>query len=132
MFKIFVCGVGLLLAACTSFWSSNRFFENEVQQWIGRSESQLYQAWGAPNQTYDVTAQEKVLTYVRRSDHGSRSPYGDDVYYDGIGESRWWNRIFGPPASEQPQVYYCRVSFIVRGGYVVNYQFNGDDCVSNI
>ncbi len=119
-----------LLTACVSA-GGNTSFENEMQRWVGRSEGQLYQAWGMPANVYNITPQEKVLTYVRRSLRGTQNPYSDAVYYGGTGEESWWDRLFGPPESNQARVYYCKISFVVQRGVVVSYNFNGDNCVIN-
>ena len=127
-----ICGICLVSAACSTFSDGGeQSFTGEMQRWLGRPEGQLYQVWGAPANVYNVTPQEKVLTYVRTSSRGRRNPYGNEIYYDGTGEAHWWDEIFGPPAQNQPQQYYCKISFVVRRGIIVNYNFNGDNCVVN-
>ena len=63
-----ICGICLVSAACSTFsGGGEQSFTGEMQRWLGRPEGQLYQVWGAPANVYNVTPQEKVLTYVRTS-----------------------------------------------------------------
>ena len=122
----------VLLTACQLFGGSENSYSNYLQKWMGKSEYQLYQSWGRPANVFYVSPYEKILTYITTNSSGSNSPYGNEVYYEGMGEEHWWDSIFGPPEAKQPQIYYCKTSFTVQNGIIVNLSFNGDDCVHNV
>lgn len=122
MKKISVIYAILALTACQSM-SGN--YGESLQSWIGRSEMSLEQAWGYPQNTFYVTPDEKVLTYVRYSRHQSGyEPYQNEIYYPAIATPN-----FGFPAQPEYSNYYCKTSFTIINGVVSNYSFNGDDCV---
>lgn len=130
MKKIFVLSFWCLLAACALGGSAT--YSEQLQQWVGRPEYQLYQEWGAPIQSFYVTPYEKVVTYVRTSGYGSNNPYSNQLYYQGMDpEDGWWDKMFGPPAEKQSRNYYCKTSFTIRNNVIVNFNFNGDDCTAN-
>lgn len=132
MQKLMMILVVLGCAACNSIGSQSSY-SAELQQWVGRSEYQLYNAWGQPANTFYVTPYEKVVTYVTSSSSGEINPYSQQLYYQGMGEDdSWWDKMFGVPgADKQPKIYYCKTSFTIQNAVIVNYNFNGDDCVSN-
>lgn len=123
-------GIIVLLNACT-FWNGNNSYSSYLEQWVGKSEYQLYQAWGQPAHVFYVSPYEKIVTYITTNSSGSNSPYGNQVYYGGMGEEHWWDSIFGPPPAQQPDIYYCKTSFTIQNGFIINLSFNGDDCVHN-
>lgn len=111
----------LLLAAC----ATKPTYDQTLQQYIGVSEMTLQEEWGIPNNMLYVTPNEKVVTYLRIDNgpiDGNTEPYAGEVAYGPIATPD-----FGAP---QHNTYYCQTSFTIRNGQVVNYSFNGDDCVS--
>ena len=129
MLNRFVLALFLLfVVACSSVSSSA--YENELQSWIGKSEYRLYQVWGAPADVVYVTPNKKVITYVKTSTKGSNAPYENQLYYQGMGNNdSLWDKLFAPPAQKQTNWYYCNTSFIIQNGVIINYNFNGDNCV---
>lgn len=119
----------LFVGACSSMNSSN--YENELQNWIGQSEYRLYQAWGTPANVVYITPNKKVVTYVKTFAKGNNTLYENQLYYQGMGNNdSLWDQLFGPPAQQQSNWYYCNTSFVIQNGVVINYNFNGDDCVN--
>lgn len=131
MRNLFVLPILCLIAACSVF-RGGETYSSQLQQWIGHSEYQLYQAWGYPMQSFYVTPYEKIVTYVKTSNYGQRNPYDNQLYYQGMdSENGWWDKLFGPPTENQPRNYYCKTTFTVRNSIIVNFSFNGDDCTAN-
>lgn len=131
MKNILVVPFFCLLAACSMFKGGDSYSE-QLQQWLGRPEYQLYQVWGYPAQSFYVTPYEKVAVYVRTSASGHSNPYDNQLYYQGMdGEDSWWDKLFGPPAEQQPRNYYCKTTFTIKNGMIANFGFNGDDCTLN-
>lgn len=115
----------LLLSACVS---NTAAYDAEMQNWVGLSQETLYESWGNPNSVMYVSPNEKVVTYLQVDNgpiDGNTEPYeGSEVEYSAIATPN-----YGFP-SNQPQTYYCKTSFTIVGNQVVNYTFNGDDCVA--
>ncbi len=113
----------LALSAC----ANRPTYAETLQPWIGQSEERLQQAWGYPANVFYVTPDEKVVTYIKfgsRAFNGETRPYNSEVSYSAIETPD-----FGMPNTPRYSNYYCKTSFTIRNGTVVNYGFNGDDCV---
>lgn len=131
MKRILMLGIFLILLGGCRIFGGGDSYATSLEQWIGRSEYQLYNKWGQLANVFYVSPYEKIVTYITSNSRGSNSPYDNEVYYGGMGEEHWWDNLFGPPAAQQPQIYYCKTSFTIKNGTVVNLSFNGDDCVYN-
>lgn len=124
-----VCGV----AACSNINGVNSTnYLSELQRWVGRSEQQLYTSWGEPAEVIYVTPEEKVVTYITTSSNGTPEPYENQFYYQGIAGDDFADSLFsGPINEEQFGPYYCKTSFVIQDSIIINYNFNGDNCVLN-
>ncbi len=115
-----------LLSACSAH---TRPYSDTLEMWVGQPEYVLQQTWGAPNNEFYVTPEEKVVTYISYSNQavdGNKEPYaGYEVYYPAISTQN-----FGFPNDSSDNFYYCKTSFTIQNGVIVDYSFNGDDCVS--
>lgn len=114
----------LLVASCASQPTSARY-EDELSAWLGQSEEALFAEWGYPNTTYSIGPDDFVATYIKvyhEPIDDDTEPYADDMTYSAMRV-----QSFGLPTPQG--VYYCKTSFIIRGGIVSDYNFNGDDCV---
>ena len=113
----------LLLASCAH---SGVEYGDSLQQWIGQSETSLNEAWGTPENVFNLTTNRKVVTFLRVDDSAvgyDNKPYSSEVAYGAISNPTWGN----PQYTE----HYCKTSFTILDGQVVNYSFNGDDCVTD-
>lgn len=54
---------------------------------------------------------------------GNTEPYADEVVYSAIS-----NDSYGLPP--QNDTYYCKTSFTIQNSEVIDYSFNGDDCIA--
>lgn len=114
----------LLVASCASQPTSARY-EDELSAWLGQSEEALFAECGYPNTTYSVGPDSFVATYIKvyhEPIDGDTEPYADNMTYSAMQVPS-----YGLPTPQG--VYYCKTSFIIRGGIVSDYNFNGDDCV---
>lgn len=124
MFKKAKFFLFFLLTACAA---SSRDYASTLQPWLGQSEERLQQSWGYPYNTFYITPNQKVISYIKfasRPMNGEREAYPDQVAYPAIATPD-----FGLQGQPQFSNYYCQTSFTIRDGVVVDYSFNGDDCV---
>ncbi len=114
----------MFLTGCTS--SGN--YDQSMQKWMGVSQEALYYSWGEPDNVLNVTPNETVVTYIQTQNQpigGDTEPYaGSEIYYPAIETPN-----YGFPDNQQ-NTYYCKTSFTIVNNVVVNYSFNGDDCVT--
>ena len=117
----FIC---LIIISCAG---NNISYSDELQPWIGQSEERLFQSWGYPRNSFYVTPQEKVITYL----HFSKHPQGYQPYSNIIAYSAIATPDIG--LSDQPRysTYYCKTSFTIINGIISNFSFNGDACVAD-
>lgn len=118
-----VCSV----VACNSL-SGGKSYSADLQKWIGRSENQLYNAWGQPENEFYVEPDKKVVVYIQTYANGSSNHYSDELYYQGMGGEGFLDDLFGPPKEKQADDYYCKTSFVIQNSMIVDYNFNGDYC----
>ena len=116
----------LLLSGCAlkgTGWTSSAY-SRDLENYVGQSEMNLYQNWGAPDNVLQISPYSKVVSYTEyySSPQGGQVPaYANDFNY-----SAMWQGY----TTENPNDYYCTTSFTIQGGMVTNYSFNGDDCVA--
>lgn len=123
MKKLFV--LSLLLTAC----GHSQTYQQSLQPWIGMPEISLYDSWGRPASEFYVTPQTKIVTYVQTENkpiNGNARPYsGIEVDYDAIETPDYGENLINNANDN----YYCKTSFSITNGEIVNYTFNGDACV---
>ncbi len=115
-------GLLLLITACRFHRMT---YADTLQPWLGQSEERLFQSWGHPYNTIYITPEQQVVSYIKfASDpmNGERDPYSYEVAYNAIETPDYGN-------VSQSNNYYCQTSFTIRNGIVIDYSFNGDDCV---
>ena len=126
MSKLCILMILVMAAGACSFYRPT--YGETLQPWIGQSEERLEQSWGIPYDVFYITPDRKVVTFLEISGkprNGDTQPYaGSEVYYPAIATPD-----FGFPNQPLYSNYYCKTSFTIQNGEVVNYSFNGDDCV---
>lgn len=113
----------MLLSACTTDQASYR---QQLQNWVGMSQEALYYSWGEPYSVIYPAPGTAVVTYTKIYDGpigGNTEPYADEVVYSAIS-----NDSYGLPP--QNDTYYCKTSFTIQNSEVIDYSFNGDDCIA--
>ena len=121
-----VClGLLLLLLAGCNITSPNATYEQKLSQWKGKTAEQLYDAFGTPNQTSPIDDNTIMVTYNEVTNSpldGDFEPYADELNYEAMAVPSYGTMALSP-------LYYCQTSFILRDDVVVDYNFNGDDCL---
>lgn len=113
----------MFLSGCAS---THNTYNQQLQDWVGMSGEALYDSWGEPNNVIYPAPGTSVVTYTKVYNgpiNNDREPYADEVVYTAIS-----NPNYGLPP--QNNTYYCQTSFTIRNNEIINYSFNGDDCLT--
>lgn len=123
-----IFSLAFLVSAC-AIQNGAIEYQETLQQWVGMPELSLYDSWGTPTNVWNIDQQTKVVTYISQENapiNGNSAPYnGVGVDYNGIRTENFGENLW----DQQNDDYYCKTSFTITNGEVVNYNFNGDDCV---
>ena len=111
-------GVLLFLSACSV---GSGAYERGLQEWMGEPEQALYQQWGTPEDVFYITPDRKIITFIRNNQKAIANPYSEEVNYQAVNSG--YETDTGYP-------YYCRTSFTITDGFVTDYTFSGDDCIT--
>ena len=118
----------LILGGCATL--NQQSYSAVLQSWVGKTEYQLYNVWGMPVNVGYISPNKKLVNYLKVSSRGRQDVYDEQIYYNGINNTSWWNRVFGPPRPQTNSRYYCKTTFVVDKGIIVGFNFNGDYCVA--
>lgn len=113
-----------LIAGC-HIMSPDASYEKKLQPWVGKSAEQLYDTWGTPNQTTQISDNQIMVTYNEVTNSpidGDFEPYANELNYEALAVPS-----FGIMASSP--LYYCSTSFVLTNDVVTDYNFSGDDCL---
>lgn len=106
----------LLLASC----ATEEAYRAEVASWLGKPETALVSAWGAPDLVYDTESGQRVLTYKSRMQFTTTTaPYVGVTDHGGV--------VYAP-GSPILRDLQCTTNFTIDGGVVVDWSFRGNDC----
>lgn len=126
--KKIIFSLAFLVSACATQNGAIEYQET-LQQWVGMPELSLYDSWGTPTNVWNIDPQTKVVTYISQEKapiNGNADPYnGVGLDYNAIRTENFGENLW----DQQNDDYYCKTSFTITNGEVVNYNFNGDDCV---
>ena len=115
-----VIGLAALVAGCTNGAVQR---QAELTQWVGRPETDLVGAMGAPSRTYE-TGGLKFLTYEeRRTEITPGSPYYPGPGYFGAGPYGWGGGF--PPTAT---TLMCDTTFTIGSGVVRAFSLRGNAC----
>lgn len=99
-------------------------FEAELEGWVGRTEVEIVDAWGPPDQVYENEA-GRYLTW--RSSRIRLVPGQPQVYHWDRTGSRSRATVSGgiPPRLMDMT---CRKTMILRNGVITRWQWDGNSC----
>ncbi len=124
----------LFLLAC----ATPAKYDARLQSWVGKSESELLQAWGAPSARKLMPDGSSVITYTKAEDiyvpsefyiyNQGFEPSEDVVYSPFINQYDFspFAQNFGYEVEN-----YCQTSFFIRHGQVTGWKWKGNDCVAD-
>ena len=96
-FGIMIFCISLILSGC----ATTAGYQKIVDSWMGAEESKLIEAWGVPDNVYQLNETDKVFTY----EESSQAIISGNVV-----------------------TYSCKTSFTVRNGVIVDWKFKGNKC----
>ena len=101
-------------------------YDNKLSSWVGLKQSALFSQWGMPNSRFIIDNNTYVVTYNRR--FSERTSEQDEFYHKSLSRDVFEiGSHYGHASS--PALYYCKTSFTIQNGVVVDYSFNGDACM---
>ena len=94
-------GIMILYICFLSGCATTAGYQKIVDSWMGAKESKIIEAWGVPDNVYQLNETDKVFTYNDSS--------------QGI-------------ISGNVVTFSCRTDFTVRNGVIVDWKFKGNKC----
>lgn len=115
----------LLICGCTTT-TENEGYNQKLAIWLGKPQEVLFKYWGAPDEQFIIDADTYEVEYSKFY----RAPLFDreKIYARELSDEIM---DIGPEygQSQEAAIYYCKTNFTIQGGVVVDYGFNGDNCV---
>ena len=109
------------LAACKAI---DYKYQEDLDSWLGHSESELVRTLGAPHRVYETQQNERILTWVKARQESL--PSMSDGTYDPL-----TGMYSGPtlhPTGGAILNLLCETTFTVLNGRVVGASHSGNDC----
>jgi hypothetical protein len=122
-----------LLASCETTTAYN----NKLNKWVGKSESDLIAAWGEPDSVFKLGQSQQIITYVKNSEviiPAEETLYNPDFNStDTLYAPFSYQEDFALPISTSDGYVVdniCQTSFHIKDGIVQSWQWKGNDCVA--
>ena len=115
------------VSGCQKRYAYASYREN-IDFWVGKKSEDLFAYWGLPQNTRDIDANTRAVTYYqteKRPAYYSFTPYWEkfqDKTMEVAEEMGYETEKKIPPS------YYCRVTFIIHNNLVLSNSFDGEDC----
>lgn len=114
----------LIILACAGC-ATTANYERVLDTWLGGSERDLVASWGIPDGSYQIDANQKIISYTN-----SRSAYlpGTAPTYRStlIG-----NTVYTTPTggtAGQVLQFSCKTDFTIENGQIVRWRYQGNSC----
>lgn len=115
---------GAILLTALSACASVQGYDDYLESWIGKSESDLVATWGAPMQMRDLGAGRQLFVYMRQK---TVMTPGDNPQNVNFGNYSVYNPM--NDAMESETMYYCETTFTTENDIIIDYSWAGDACV---
>lgn len=112
----------LLLTTAVLACARQNDYDQRLATWIGQPARALVNRWGQPDRQFAINADTYAMVYIKTKNQSAYHPYRRTINYQGMPGPRYGHAMYQP-------IYYCKTTFSVRNGVIVNYSFNGDECI---
>ena len=115
----------LLICGCTTT-TENDSYNQKLAIWLGKPQEMLYKYWGEPDEQFIIDADTYEVEYSKVYKYPSFNR--EEVYARELSDEIM---DIGPEygQSQEAAIYYCKTNFTIQDGVVVDYGFNGDNCI---
>ena len=119
--------VGIALAACLAACATEAKFRDNMESWKGAAEGYLIASWGPPDSVYE-TGDTRYLTYLHQGSY--TLPGTAPTYYTTYGS---YSATSIPIGGTPPQTVAtsCKMTFVLKNERVIDWQAQGNSCVSD-
>ena len=107
----------LLSSACHAIQT----YPQMLHSWLGKSEAELVETWGAPADMQTIAPGKQLFVYISEKQTylpGEIPPFDAELNYDNYGE------VMG-----QTFTYFCTTTFTTKNDIIVDYSYQGDGCL---
>lgn len=117
--KKVLCGlIFIAVAACQI-----QTYPQMLHGWLGKSEAELVETWGAPADMQTIAPGKQIFVYVSERQtylpgEVPDTPFDESLAYNEYGE------VMG-----QTFTYFCTTTFTTKNDIIVDYSFEGDGCL---
>ncbi len=119
--------ISALLVFCFSGCATTGGYEQMLGSWVGVSDRELIEKWGAPDAVYEFDSTQKVVTY-----HQAKSVYfpgtSPTFYASRVGDTVSVTPVGGTPG--QLTNYSCKTDFTIENHVVTKWRWEGNNCLA--
>lgn len=115
-----VSGYLVALSACATIQN----YDDYLESWVGRSEAELVETWGAPIKMENLGGGRQLFTYIKQKIVMEPEANPQNVNF---GNYSLYNSVNDAMQSET--IYYCETTFTTENDIIVDYSWAGDACV---
>ena len=92
----------ILIFALLGCHKAQNDYAHFLQSWIGKSEAELVETWGAPNEMQTIAPAQQQFVYIK--ENTQKNNFGLTL------------------------TYYCQTTFTTTNDIITAYSFTGDGC----
>ena len=112
-----------LVTGCLSSCTTTQNYDTALNQWIGKSESEMITGWGIPDKQYQLDKNTKLVSYTAAK---TEAYPGSVSTCFGAGGGPFYSGCAGyPPVVEN---YYCETIFTLVNGHITRWGHKGNNC----
>ena len=116
----FLMIISSLMMSC---YSSISDYETLLQSWLGKSEAELVETWGAPVNMETIGPGRQIFVYIKSRQVNIEGSAMPEQY---LGQNSLYTQ--NTDSFTQTLTYYCQTTFTTQDDIIVDYSFTGDGC----
>lgn len=123
MKKVIIILMSLVIVICLSSCATTKGFQQVCDSWIGAPETELIRLWGYPQNTLQLQNGNTVYVY------SSGGTFTMPSHYD-TSEDVWGKTQVHITEGTTITLWCCTYFEIDEQGIIINYRFEGNNCVA--